>query len=92
MANEETIRNIVRDAVRQVLGESPSAPSVSPPIVYPAPWTGVEYESHPSRQSFHIHEATVTLGELLEFVEVARCSIEADKPCDHCGMCKTLGF
>jgi hypothetical protein len=88
--NEDAIRNIVRDVVRQVLIESPAAPSV--PAAYAAPWTGVEYDSHPSRQSFNLHEATVTIGELLDFVEAARCSIETDKPCDHCGMCKTLGF
>jgi hypothetical protein len=85
MAAEEEIRNIVRDAIRQALSESQ-------PQAYYAPWTGVEYESHPSRRQFDINEATINIGELLEFVEAQRCSIEKDKPCDHCGMCRNLGF
>ena len=92
MANEGAIRDIVRDVVRQVLSESPPAQTALSPAAYHAPWTGVEYESHPSRQPFNIHEATVTPGELFEFVEAQTCSIEKDKPCDHCGMCRTLGF
>ena len=100
MANEDAIRNIVREIVRQALtdhmtyetdatheSENPRSPSA-----YYAPWTGVEYESHPSRQQFDIKEATISAGDLLEFVESKLCSIEKNKPCDHCGMCRTLGF
>ncbi len=92
MASENAIRDIIRDAVRQVLTESQPAQTFTSPASYHAPWTGVEYESHPSRQPFNIHEATIQLSDLLEFVEAQRCSIEKDKPCDHCGMCRTLGF
>ncbi len=95
MANDEAIRNLVRDIVRQALAESHLAASIesskSPPAYF-APWTGVEYESHPSRQLFNINEATLNAGDLLEFVESNLCSIEKNKPCDHCGMCKSLGF
>jgi hypothetical protein len=94
MANEDAIRNLVREIVRQALAESNVAPieTAQSPSAYQAPWTGVEYEAHPSRQPFNINEATVNLGDLLELVESKLCSIEKDKPCDHCGMCKTLGF
>ncbi len=84
MESREEIRNIVRDVLKQVLYESPS--------VYIAPWTGVEYEAHPSRQQFNVNEATTGAGELLEFAEAERCSIEKTKACDHCGMCRSLGF
>jgi hypothetical protein len=79
------IRNIVREVVRQVLAETG-------PAYYTAPWTGVEYEAHPSRGQFNIDEATTTSSNLLEFVESKGCSIEKDKSCDHCGMCRSLGF
>ena len=92
MANEEAIRNMVRDVVRQVLSESQIAEISQSPSSYFAPWTGVEYEAHPSRQQFDINEATITIGDLLEFVEAGACSIEKNKPCDHCGACRTLGF
>jgi hypothetical protein len=95
MANEDTLRNIVREIVRRALTElNVEAPSENPwsPSVYYAPWTGTEYESHPSRQQFDIKEAAVSAGDLLEFVESKICSIEKNKPCDHCGMCRTLGF
>ena len=91
MANDDVIRNIVRDVVRQVLSESMVETAQSPSAYY-APWTGVEYEAHPSRRQFNIQEATTSTGELLEFVEGQQCSIEKDKPCDHCGMCRNLGF
>jgi hypothetical protein len=29
---------------------------------------------------------------LLELVEQPLCTIEKDRVCDHCGMCKSLGF
>jgi hypothetical protein len=83
--NEAVIRNIVREVVRQVLSETG-------PAYYTAPWTGVEYEAHPSRGQFNIDEATTASSNLLEFVEARGCSIEKDKPCDHCGLCRSLGF
>ncbi|MGH9853009.1 MAG: hypothetical protein ACREBD_24490 [Blastocatellia bacterium] len=95
IANEDAIRNIVREVVRQALTEfklgTPSEGS-HPPSTYLAPWTGVEYEAHPSRQQFDIKEAAITAGDLLEFVESKLCSIEKNKACDHCGMCRSLGF
>jgi hypothetical protein len=95
MANEDAIRNIVREIVRQTLTElnveaSPENPR--PPSIYYAPWTGVEYEAHPSRQQFDIKEASISSSDLLEFVESKLCSIEKNKSCDHCGMCQSLGF
>ncbi|HKQ75825.1 MAG TPA: hypothetical protein VJ810_19160 [Blastocatellia bacterium] len=94
-ANEEAIRNIVREIVRQALAESKvDAPTEipRPPSAYYAPWTGVEYEAHPSRQQFDIKEASIQAGALLEFVESKLCSIEKNKACDHCGLCQSLGF
>ena len=95
MANEDAIRNIVREIVRQALTEL-NVEALSeiprPPSAYYAPWTGVEYEAHPSRQQFNINEAAIQAGELLEFVESKLCSIEKNKACDHCGMCRNLGF
>ena len=100
MANEDAIRNIVREIVRQALtdhmtyetdatheSENPRSPSA-----YYAPWTGVEYESHPSRQQFDIKEATISSSDLLQFIESKLCSIEKNKSCDHCGLCRSLGF
>ncbi|HKC87811.1 MAG TPA: hypothetical protein VKG02_17640 [Blastocatellia bacterium] len=101
MANEDAIRNIVREIVRQALTEFHKAyetdgadePENSrSPSTYYAPWTGVEYEAHPSRQQFNIKEATVSTSNLLEFVESTLCSIEKNKPCDQCGLCRSLGF
>jgi hypothetical protein len=95
MANEDAIRNIVREIVRQALTElNVEEPFENPrsPSIYYAPWTGMGYEAHPSRQQFDIKEATISAGDLLEFVESKLCSIEKNKPCDHCGMCRTLGF
>jgi len=95
MANEDAIRNIVRDIVRQALTEL-NVEALSdiprPPSAYYAPWTGVEYEAHPSRQQFDIKEASISAGDLLELVESKLCSIEKNKACDHCGVCKNLGF
>ena len=101
MANEDAIRNIVREIVRQALTEVHNAyetegayePQNSrSPSTYYAPWIGVEYEAHPSRQQFNIQEATVSASDLLEFVESKLCSIEKNKPCDQCGLCRSLGF
>ena len=101
MANEDAVRNIVREIVRQALTEFHKAyenegayePENSrSPSTYYAPWTGVEYEAHPSRHQFNIKEATVSTSDLLEFGESKLCSIEKNKPCDQCGLCRSLGF
>jgi len=86
-AKEEEIREIVREVVRKVLSES-----LVQPLVYYSPWTGIEYQAHPSRLEFNIDEATQSSDELHEFREASQCSIEKDKPCDHCGLCRSLGF
>jgi hypothetical protein len=95
MANEDAIRNIVRDIVRQALTEL-NVEALSeiprPPSAYYAPWTGAEYEAHPSRQQFDIQEAAHSAGDLLEFAETKLCSIEKNRTCDHCGICRNLGF
>ncbi len=95
--NREALKEMVRDAVRQAMSNSPAASSpvesTKPaPPEYFAPWTGISYEAHPSQQKFNIAEASITLGELLEFVEAKACTIEKNKPCDQCGMCRSLGF
>jgi hypothetical protein len=87
--NEDVIREIVRDVVRQVLSEAAIGTG---PSSYSAPWTGVEYEAHPSRRQFNIDEATTSTGDLLELAEPRACSIEKGRTCDHCGMCRSLGF
>ena len=101
MTKEDAFRNQVRDIVRQALTElhieAPADVSSSPSAYY-APWTGVEYESHPSRRQFDINEASSSagradaIGELIEFVESKLCTIEKNRSCDHCGMCRSLGF
>ena len=88
MPNEKSLRELVRAAVRQALTESTQMDSSG----YFAPWTSVEYEAHPSRSQFHILEAATHTDELVEFASPAACSIEKNKSCDHCGMCKSLGF
>lgn len=96
--NREALKEMVREAVRQALSNSASALPLSnestqpAPSAYFAPWTGIAYEAHPSQQKFNIAEASVTLGDLLEFVEAKACTIEKNKPCDQCGMCRSLGF
>lgn len=94
MANEDPIRNLVREIVRQALTESNVVriETSQSPSSYFAPWTGVEYEAHPSRDQFNVGEATVSAGDLIEFLESKLCTIEKNKPCDHCRMCRSLGF
>lgn len=95
MSDEAALREMVRDAVRRALSEAnltAATENSQSPSTYYAPWTGVEYEAHPSRRQFSVGEAAVNIGELLEFAETRQCSIEQDKLCDHCGMCRNLGF
>jgi hypothetical protein len=99
MANEEAIRNTVREIVRRALVELKVDALPEPPLspaAYYAPWTGVEYEAHPSHQQFDVKEASINsssaASDLLEFVETKLCSIEKNRACDHCAMCRSLGF
>ena len=92
MATPEEIRELVRAAVRQALAETPAPPTPNAPASYSAPWTGVTYDAHPSRHQFNIQEAALPAADLLEFIGAKLCTIETNKPCDQCGMCKSLGF
>ena len=97
--NETDLRNKIREAVRQALANSsdilPDGAKTAP-AEYIAPWTGVSYEAHPSQQKLNISEASsqlaAQLGNLLEFTSAQNCTIEKGKPCDQCGMCRSLGF
>jgi hypothetical protein len=98
-ADEDAIRNTVREIVRRALIDLKiDAPPDTSPSSYFAPWTGVEYEAHPSRHQFDVSEATMNsasvpaASEILEFVETKLCTIEKNRACDHCGMCRSLGF
>ena len=60
---------------------------------HPQRWLSSTYVPavHPSEERFGIDEA---VSELVEFFEREKiCNIEpGGKPCDHCGMCSSLGF
>lgn len=95
--NDIELRDKIREAVRTALLESAAASAEPPaPAAYFAPWTGVSYEAHPSQQKFDIAEASqqiaAQLGNLLELTSAQGCTIETGKPCDQCGMCRSLGF
>lgn len=94
--NEIDLRNKIRQAVRQALADaavtSPLESAKTAPAEYIAPWTGVSYESHPSQQKFNITEAASQIVDLLELTSAQNCTIEKGKPCDQCGMCRSLGF
>jgi hypothetical protein len=92
MVNRDEIKQLVRAAVEQTLQAQSAPTSTGQPAAYHAPWTGVAYESHPSRQQFSIGEAVAGQRELLELVEAQLCTIEKNRTCDHCGLCKSLGF
>jgi hypothetical protein len=97
--NEDLIEQIAAN-VRKRVGLEAVDPTPSPatpaPVEYYAPWTGTTFNSspptHPSQEQFNIVEATDGVRELVDFLEAQRCTIEKDKPCDHCGACRTLGF
>ena len=84
-------RDAIKELVRQALSES-LHPVAAAPAVYHAPWTGVKYEAHPSQQQFNIGEASELKQQLLEMVDQQLCTIEKNHACDHCGVCKSLGF
>lgn len=92
---DEKVRHMVREAVREALSGSKTAADndkKESPQSYFAPWTGVEYEAHPSRSQFNVAEAMLNAGDVAEFIESTVCSIEKNKSCDNCGMCRSLGF
>jgi hypothetical protein len=84
-------RDAIKELVRQALSESFVAPQTYQ-ASYQAPWTGVQYEAHPSQSQFNIGEASELKQQLLEMVEQQLCTIEKNRACDHCGVCKSLGF
>lgn len=95
--SRDVLKEMVRDAVRQALADSPSLPSSDDapkpaPTEYFAPWTGAVYEAHPSQQKFSVGEAASLASNLLEFAAAQSCTIEMGKACDQCGMCRSLGF
>ena len=92
MVNRDEIKQLVRAAVEQTLQSPTTAPAPGQPAAYYAPWTGVTYESHPSHQQFNLSEASACQQEILELVEAQLCTIERNRTCDHCGVCKSLGF
>ena len=105
--NEDLIKSVAERVLRRI-GVDPASsvpPAVQRepgPVDYFAPWTGEAYSAgprlaaaHPSQEQFNIGEAAETAAvvrELVDFLEAEKCSIEKDKPCDHCGSCRTLGF
>jgi hypothetical protein len=95
MANEDAIRQFVREIVRQALSESMAAsPGETPqsPSAYFAPWTGIEYEAHPSRGQFNINEATLNTSDLLEFVESKLCQSKRTNPATIAGCAAAWDF
>lgn len=97
--NKDLIEQIAANVRRRVGAEAVETTESTPtpaPVEYFAPWTGAAFDSssvtHPSQQQFNILEATDAVRELVDFLEAQRCTIEKDKPCDHCGACRTLGF
>lgn len=95
---ERVLRRLAADPVQLQAEARPAASAVD----YFAPWTGEAYSAmpraaaeHPSQEQFSIGEAAeraAVVRELVDFLEAEKCSIEKDKPCDHCGSCRTLGF
>jgi hypothetical protein len=97
--NKDLIEQIaanVRKRVGLEVTEATPSPATPAPVEYYAPWTGTAFNpspvTHPSQEQFNILEATDEVRELVDFLEAQRCTIEKDKPCDHCGACRTLGF
>ncbi len=94
--NETDLKTKIHEAVRQALADaavtSPLESAKPAPGEYIAPWTGVSYQGHPSQQKFDISEAATQIGNLLEFTSAQGCTIEKNKPCDQCSMCRSLGF
>lgn len=104
--SREQVREIVARALQEMMAENAAvreavaglaAPdqATSAPAQYTAPWTGQTYAArHPSQFQFNVTEGALQgrTGEMLDFIETKLCSIEKNKACDHCGMCRSLGF
>ena len=72
---------------------SPQTASTRPIPITHSPWlAGVNATAlHPSQERFGVEEAVVS--ELVDFFEKEKaCSLETDKPCDHCALCSSRGF
>ncbi|MFN7947212.1 MAG: hypothetical protein U0Z53_17800 [Blastocatellia bacterium] len=84
------------DAVREAVAGLAAADQTKPaPAHYTAPWTGQTYAAqHPSQFQFNVTEGALQgrASEILDLIETKLCSIEKNKSCDHCGMCRSLGF
>lgn len=89
--NREAIKQLVREAIEGSLSGAQDSGKAAPSS-YSAPWTGIAYEAHPSQQKFDIAEAAIGLSDLLELADGKACTIEKNKPCDQCSMCRSLGF
>lgn len=87
MTDRDEIRKLVREALEGAMGSEKPGPTT-----YAAPWTGVEYQAHPSGRLFNIDEAATRSAELIDLIESKLCTIEKNRSCDQCGMCRTLGF
>ena len=85
-------RDAIKELVRQALSETLPFAATTYRAPYQSPWTGVQYEAHASQQQFNIGEASELKQQLLEMVEQQLCTIEKNRACDHCGVCKSLGF
>ncbi|HZS07433.1 MAG TPA: hypothetical protein VFD58_21545 [Blastocatellia bacterium] len=106
--SREQVREIVARALEEMMAEntavreavaglSARSQPASSPAEYSAPWTNETYAAapHPSRLEFNVTESTLIQSgadEILDFIESKLCSIEKNKPCDHCGLCRSLGF
>ena len=100
----EAIRQMVRRALIDAIGEAPAQVVASPPAdgqestkarsphEYHSPWVGTAYESHPSQhllvESGRLDEPGLTS---LPVVAGQECPLEK-RPCDDCGRCRSLGF
>lgn len=83
----DSIREMVRRAVLEALGEQPSP---GEPREYRAPWTGVAYDAHPSQKLFP--GAGGPSLEILQSHSRQECVLEKNRGCDDCGKCRSLGF
>jgi hypothetical protein len=90
----DLIRQMVRQAVVEALGESPAEPlpsassSSGSPREYYSPWIGTAYEAHPSQR--RLVELTNS-PSIWETAVGQPCPLE-NRPCDDCGKCRAHGF
>jgi hypothetical protein len=63
---------------------APAARSIHLPIL-----NSQSTSQHPSRERVHVTDA---LNEFVDFLQTKQCTMEKNKPCDHCDICNTLGF